>query len=66
MFYKQVTDSAAYLRSVLPCKPVIGIILGSGLGGLVDQMEEKTIIPYETIPHFPRSTVAGHAGNLVF
>jgi len=66
MFYKQVTDSAAYLRSVLPCRPVIGIILGSGLGGLVDQMEEKNIIPYETIPHFPRSTVAGHAGNLVF
>jgi len=66
MFYKHVTDSAAYLRSVLPCRPVIGIILGSGLGGLVDQMEEKNIIPYETIPHFPRSTVAGHAGNLVF
>ena len=66
MFYKQVTDSAAYLRSVLPCRPTIGIILGSGLGGLVDQMDRKTVIPYETIPHFPRSTVAGHAGNLVF
>ena len=40
-------------------------VLGSGLGSLVDKMTDKTVIPYADIPHFPRSTVAGHAGNLV-
>lgn len=45
--------------------PAIGIILGSGLGSLVDMMEDKTVIPYMDIPGFPRSHVAGHAGNLV-
>lgn len=47
-------------------KPGIGIILGSGLGALVDIMENKEVIPYKEIPHFPQSKVAGHAGNLVF
>ena len=65
MFYERVMESAAYLKDRLPRQPKIGIILGSGLGGLVDLMENKTIIPYESIPNFPRSTVAGHAGNLV-
>lgn len=66
MFYERVMESAAYLTAILPERPTIGIILGSGLGGLVDLMENTTVIPYETIPNFPRSTVAGHAGNLVF
>ena len=43
----------------------MAVILGSGLGALVDVMEEKIIVPYADIPHFPQSTVAGHAGNLV-
>jgi len=42
-----------------------GIILGSGLGRLVDVMEASKIFPYEEIPHFPRPTIEGHAGNLV-
>ncbi|HZD58946.1 MAG TPA: purine-nucleoside phosphorylase [Anaerolineae bacterium] len=43
----------------------IGIILGSGLGRLVDAVEGPKIFPYDDIPHFPRSTTKGHAGNLV-
>jgi purine-nucleoside phosphorylase len=46
--------------------PRVAIVLGTGLGGLAARVEEATNIPYDEIPHFPRSTVAGHAGRLVF
>lgn len=46
-------------------RPRIGIVLGSGLGPLADEIEDAVVIPYEEVPHFPRSTVAGHAGRLV-
>ena len=65
MFYDKVTESAAYIRRRISQPPTVGIILGSGLGGLVDIMADKTVIPYREIPHFPQSHVAGHAGNLV-
>ncbi len=64
-FYEKVKESAEYVESRCGEKPSIGIILGSGLGGLVDVMEDKTVIPYKDIPGFPQSHVAGHAGNLV-
>lgn len=64
-FYDKVSASAAYIRAHIPQTPTVGIILGSGLGGLVDAMTDKTVIPYGDIPHCPCSTVAGHAGNLV-
>lgn len=47
-------------------RPRIGIILGSGLGALADQVEEGLSIAYADIPHFPRPTVEGHSGRLVF
>lgn len=65
MFYKNVSGSAEYISSRLRELPELGIILGSGLGGLVKEIRDAVVIPYEDIPHFPRSTVAGHAGNLV-
>ena len=46
-------------------EPKIGIILGSGLGGMADAIENPVVIPYEEIDGFPRSTVSGHAGRLV-
>ncbi len=64
-FYEKVQQSAEYILSHSTLRPTCGIVLGSGLGSLVDKMTDKTIIPYADIPHFPRSTVAGHAGNLV-
>ncbi len=66
MFYENITESADYIRSMTSKKPEIGIVLGSGLGALVDIIEDKDIIPYTQIPHFPKSHVEGHAGNLVF
>lgn len=65
MFYDKVKESAEYIQGKLSQAPSVGVILGSGLGGLVDAMEGKVVIPYGEIPNFPHSTVAGHAGNLV-
>lgn len=64
-FYDKVKESAEYVESRCKERPSIGIILGSGLGSLVDIMEDKVIIPYKDILGFPQSHVAGHAGNLV-
>lgn len=65
MLYDKVKESAAYIQGRTSQRPTTGIILGSGLGSLVDIMEDKTVIPYAEVPNFPRSSVAGHAGNLV-
>ena len=66
MFYENVKKSAEYVQSQTSHQPTIAIILGSGLGAIVDAIEDKTVIPYENIPGFPRSNLVGHAGNLVF
>lgn len=66
MFYEQVEESVQYIRKHVKTEPLIGIILGSGLGSLVEMMEDKEVLSYQDIPHFPQSRVAGHAGNLVF
>lgn len=66
MFYEKITESAEFIKSKITEMPKIGVVLGSGLGSLVDVMEDKEVIPYTDIPHFPQSHVAGHAGNLVF
>lgn len=60
-----LADAAAYIRSQTPLQPEVAVILGSGLGVLADEIEDATHIPYADIPHFPVSTVAGHAGMLV-
>ena len=54
-----------YISGKLDFKPEIGMVLGSGLGVLGDEVENPTIIKYEEIPGFPKSTVEGHAGQLV-
>lgn len=62
----QVKEAAEYIQSKLGSyTPAIGLILGSGLGDLGDQIEDAVYLPYEEIPHFPRSTVEGHAGRFV-
>nr|CAH7718672.1 unnamed protein product [Callosobruchus chinensis] len=64
--FETLTQTANYLKKHVPFTPKIGIICGSGLGSLADSVENKIEIPYEKIPHFPRSTVKGHVGELVF
>ena len=65
MFYNQVLDSVAFIRTKCSQTPAVGIILGSGLGDFAETIEHPTVIPYHEIPNFPQSHVAGHAGNLV-
>lgn len=62
----KINESVIFLESKINMNPRIGIILGSGLGGLADLIEEPVSIEYENIPNFPISTVEGHAGRLVF
>ena len=63
---EKIKQTAEYLHSQVADMPKIAIILGSGLGNLVDHMTDKQVIPYSQIPNFPVSTVAGHSGNLIF
>lgn len=58
-------EAAAYIRLRMTERPEVCLVLGSGLGRLAEEVEDAVSIPYEDIPHFPRSTVASHAGRLV-
>lgn len=60
-----IADAVAAIRDRSAAEPEIGIILGTGLGALVDDIAIETSIPYEEIPHFPLSTVESHAGRLI-
>lgn len=60
-----IEEAAAFIRRTTDVRPDIGLILGSGLGVLGDELEDAVTIPYEDIPHFPVSTVEGHAGELL-
>lgn len=63
---EQVQQAAEFLNGQLNQQPQIGLILGSGLGVLADEITSPYIISYKDIPGFPVSTVAGHKGQLVF
>ncbi len=62
----KINNTAEYLRSRVSDMPHTAIILGTGLGALVDYIGDKQYIPYSEIPGFPVSTVEGHSGNLIF
>ncbi len=64
--YQQIQEAVVFLKRRTSSKPKLGIILGTGLGGLVKNIKIKDIIPYQEIPHFPVSTVESHAGRLIF
>jgi len=63
---KKIHETCEYLERKTSVRPEIGIILGTGLGGLVNEIEVEHILPYEFIPNFPVSTVEGHHGQLIF
>ncbi len=64
--WEQVQETASYLKNKGITAPDYGIILGTGLGNLVEKIEADLVIPYEKIPNFPVSTVEGHSGELIF
>ncbi|MFN0202761.1 MAG: purine-nucleoside phosphorylase [Bacteroidia bacterium] len=63
---ESLKDACDYILRQKVTKPEIGIILGTGLGGLVNEIEIEKSIPYNFIPHFPISTVESHFGRLIF
>ena len=62
----KIQPTADYIKAQVGEMPKTAIILGTGLGALVDHIEDKKYIPYTEIPNFPVSTVEGHSGNLIF
>lgn len=65
MLYDQVVEATTAIQARSSLKPMVALILGSGLGDLANEIEDAVAIPYEEIPHFARSTVVGHAGRLL-
>jgi purine-nucleoside phosphorylase len=63
---KQIDEAVKAIRTKTSSSPKIGIILGTGLGGLVQEIEKEVVIDYQDIPHFPVSTVESHHGKLIF
>ena len=60
-----IKETASFISNKTKFNPEIGIILGTGLGGLVSEIEIEHTIPYNEIPNFPVSTVEGHSGRLI-
>lgn len=63
--YEQIQEAARFIREKTPLEPEVGVVLGSGLGEFAETLEDKTVIPYEDIPHFKKVSVKGHKGRLV-
>jgi purine-nucleoside phosphorylase len=63
---QKISEAIKFIRTKTDMKPMIGIILGTGLGGLVKEIKKEIVIDYGKIPHFPVSTVESHHGKLIF
>src|SRR6056297_302116 len=63
---EKIRNTANFITDKTGFQPDVGIILGTGLGGMVKEIDEKASLPYEEIPNFPVSTVDGHKGKLIF
>lgn len=64
-YSQKIMEAKDFIENTINSRPTIGLILGSGLGVLADEIENPKIISYDKIPHFPISTVEGHAGELI-
>ncbi|MEE8410221.1 MAG: purine-nucleoside phosphorylase [Myxococcota bacterium] len=63
--YDQIQAAVKLVRERADVTPTVGVVLGSGLGAFAARIEDRVAVPYAEIPHFPASTVVGHAGELV-
>ncbi len=63
---EKIKNTASFIRNNIQEEPEIGVILGTGLGGMVKDIDIKHTLDYENIPDFPVSTVEGHHGRLIF
>ena len=62
----KIESIVKFLKPKVPFKPKVGVILGTGLGGLIQKIDIKLSLSYQDIPDFPVSTVEGHSGKLIF
>jgi len=63
--FDRIQEAAAAVRAKWAAQPTVGIILGTGLGNLTEDIRAEAVFPYESVPHMPRSTAPGHKGQLV-
>ncbi|MEJ7768851.1 MAG: purine-nucleoside phosphorylase [Chitinophagaceae bacterium] len=63
---ERIRETILYIKTEFPGRPDVGIVLGSGLSNLVDEIDIEKEIDYHNIPYFPQSTVLGHSGKLIF
>jgi purine-nucleoside phosphorylase len=63
--FVRAEEAAKFILAHVTTRPRIAVVLGSGLGSFADELRDAITIPYEDIPHFPRSTAIGHVGHLV-
>jgi purine-nucleoside phosphorylase len=63
---KHIDEAVTYIRTKTSLEPPVGIILGTGLGGLAREIQTEVVLDYRNIPHFPLSTVETHSGKLIF
>ncbi len=63
---EQIQETASFIKAKMHTAPETAVILGSGLGKLVDELTDTYVIDYKEIPNFPVSTVEGHSGRLIF
>ena len=63
---EKIKEAVDFIKGLYSERPVVGVVLGSGLGSFTNEINIEKEIPYEDIPHFPTSTVEGHSGKLIF
>jgi purine-nucleoside phosphorylase len=63
---QNIREAVSFIKSKWADKPLVGVVLGSGLGSFASEIKVEVEIPYSAIPHFPVSTVEGHSGKLIF
>tara|TARA_R110002049_G_scaffold66794_1_gene174088 strand:- start:538 stop:1368 length:831 start_codon:yes stop_codon:yes gene_type:complete len=63
--FEKLEQSSAYIKKIRNIQPRVGVVLGSGLGAFVEQIEDKVTLPYAEIPNFKPTTVEGHEGQLI-
>ena len=61
----KIDEAVNFIRSKISISPKIGLVLGSGLGGLAEDVKNAVVIPFKDIPHWPVSTIEGHVGQLL-
>lgn len=62
---EKIREAVTHVGSKIRARPQVAVVLGSGLGGFAESLQERSIIRYTEIPHFPRSSVEGHSGSLI-